>query len=232
MDSDETSSGSAQFRETLVHLLGHDLRNPLSAILMNVRLLLKSDALAAAPQRHATRIAASAERLDRMLRDVVDLTRAHLGGNLPLATRACGLADICRGVIDQLSAGEPNDRTRVTLDGDGHGQWDADRLAHVVRTLLTAALARSPTDASVRISLRDVGAEVALEVHDRGEPLTAHERSEFFDTFGGPTDDGTAWAATRTASYVSARIVKAHGGTLRLSSTPGDGTTFTVVLPK
>ncbi|HUR49397.1 MAG TPA: sensor histidine kinase, partial [Acidimicrobiales bacterium] len=94
-------------REQFLAILGHDLRNPLGAILMGAKFLTKSESLDDKQVRVASRIFNSAERMNRMVADLLDLTRTRLGAGIPVSPKPMDLAAACQQVISELEAVHP-----------------------------------------------------------------------------------------------------------------------------
>src|SRR6185503_16138148 len=96
-----------------IGILGHDLRNPLNAIVMATAILQKA-ALEPASARAVGRISSSAERMRRMIADLLDFTRGRLGGGIPIQPKPTDLRAICRAVVDEVEGVNPG--RRITLD--------------------------------------------------------------------------------------------------------------------
>ena len=125
----------AEFRERFIGIVGHDLRNPLSAINMTATSLLQCDRLGEPDKKRVARILRCSQRMTRMISQLLDLTRARLGGGFPLELRTADLGDVCRGVVDEFGGA-----INLRVDGDLTGTWDPDRLAEVVSNITGNAL--------------------------------------------------------------------------------------------
>ena len=158
---------AVHFGEMFAGMLGHDLRNPLSAITTSAGLLAAradSDAVA----RPAQRVLNSAHRMERMIAQLLDFTRVRLGGGLPVERTRCDLAEICRSVIEEL---EPVHKRQIRLStaGDVAGAWDRDRLSQMLSNLAGNACQHAPPDRPIEIRLDGTAPDrVRIEVRNDG----------------------------------------------------------------
>jgi signal transduction histidine kinase len=220
-----------RLREMFVGMLGHDLRGPLSAIGIGTSLLLKRPA--ELPERAHTivaRMAQSAERMQRMVSHLLDLTRSRLSQGIPIAPVATDLGDICKGAIAELELSHLGRSVELLTDGDLLGLWDPDRLTEVVQNLIGNALQHSPETAVIRVNVRSAGRQVVLEVHNEGEPIAAELLPQIFEPFrqGAERSDG----GLGLGLYIVRQIIARHGGTVSVRSNADEGTRFTVELPR
>ncbi|HWE30197.1 MAG TPA: hybrid sensor histidine kinase/response regulator, partial [Polyangia bacterium] len=112
-----------RMRDLFLGVVGHDLRNPLNAITVATQYMARdAAALPEAHRRVAITAAQAATRMERIIDDILDLTRINFGGGLPMTFAACDLNDICRAVVDELAVAHPSRRLQVQLDGDLRGR--------------------------------------------------------------------------------------------------------------
>lgn len=135
----EERERAARFRETFVGVLGHDLRNPLGAVLAAFSLSMKRHP-DAEDRRTLGRGKAAAERMARMIDDILDLTRARLGGGIPITPRDTDLRELVERVIAEVRLAHPHAHIGLTAGGELLGSVDPDRIAQVVSNLLGNAL--------------------------------------------------------------------------------------------
>ncbi|MBK7828720.1 HAMP domain-containing sensor histidine kinase [Nannocystis sp.] len=221
-------------REQFLAILGHDLRNPLGAILMGSTMLARSERLDDKQARIAARILNSASRMNRMVSDLLDLTRTRLGAGIPVTPRAMDLAPICQAVIAELEAVHPDSHLRFEAFGDLVGTWDSDRLTQVISNLVANALQHGGEGGSVSVVAEGLGDTVALRINNHG-PLIAPEamRMIFEPMLRQPTPDGDRNSTgLGLGLYIAREIVVAHGGTIGVTSTEAAGTTFTIQMPR
>ena len=120
------------FRDQFIGVLSHDLRTPLGAITAGAALLAAPDDNPDRRARVVTRVMNSTQRMERMIGDLLGLTRTRLGGTLPLKRVPADLQQICEEAMMEIRAGLPDTLLHLQASGDLRGEWDIDRLAQVV----------------------------------------------------------------------------------------------------
>ncbi|WP_224247718.1 GAF domain-containing protein [Hyalangium gracile] len=222
-----------EFEQQLIGIVSHDLRNPLGAITMAAGLLQASPGLNERQLKAVHRIGSSCDRATRLIRDFLDFTQTRLGSGLPLKRRPMDLHDITRHVVDEVLLAHPERQVQVETRGEGHGEWDPDRIAQVLTNLVGNALAYSPPGTPVRVRTDTASSPALLEVHNEGTPISPEMLPRLFEplTRGEPTT-GQHSRSIGLGLYIVREIVRGHGGTVDVVSTPQAGTTFTVHLPR
>jgi signal transduction histidine kinase len=227
---------TAQFRERLIGIVSHDLRTPLSAISAGARLLLRTEGLPDKALRTVGRISTSAERMARMIAELLDFTRVRLGGGIPVQRTASDLYPVVRQAVEEAEMAFPGRAVRLEAHGDFRGEWDEGRLAQVVGNLLKNALTYSPEDTPVTVGLSDEGPWVRLEVHNRNRagPIPPETLPTLFDPFrrGEASQTEGAREGLGLGLYIAREIVSAHHGVIDVRSTTHEGTVFTLRLPR
>jgi PAS domain S-box-containing protein len=220
------------FSETFVGILGHDLRNPLGAIISGSDLLLRRET----NERvfvPVQRIRRSADRMTRMIEQILDLTRARLGGGIPIAPSDVDLAALADQLAQELE-GAAAQQIVVEAAGDMRGHWDRDRLAQAISNLLGNAVEHGAAGEPVRLSLEgEVPAVVRIRVWNAGA-IPEQILPDLFDPFRRGVPDGRARRSKGLGLglYIVQQIVQGHGGTIEVRSTAGEGTTFTITIPR
>jgi sigma-B regulation protein RsbU (phosphoserine phosphatase) len=210
----------------IVGMVSHDLRSPLGAITAAAALLAAS--AEADRAGIAGRILTSARRMERMIADLLDVTRTRLGGAIPLKRARTDLRTVCEEVVLELQAFHTHAVVHFVSHGDVRGEWDADRLAQVVSNLVGNAIEHGGPG-PVTLEAADGGDRVTLTVHNGGEPIAKDVQATIFE----PLIRGVG--TTRNIGlglFIARAIVVAHGGEIGLTSTEQSGTTFEVVLPR
>lgn len=218
-----------QAREQFIGILGHDLRNPLAAILMAVELL---DGLPAPHAVVVARVARSAHRIEAMIRDLLDFARGRLAGGIPVAPKPCDLQVVCDAVVEEIQQAHPDRAIRFEAAGDLRGEWDPARVEQVVSNLVGNAVTHGIGD--VRVTARDEGDEVVTTVHNQGPPIPAATIPILFEPFSRPAAeaDGARSRGLGLGLYIASEIVHAHGATISVASGEAAGTTFTIRWPR
>jgi signal transduction histidine kinase len=220
-----------RFRDRILGVLSHDLRNMLGVILTTAELLQRR-AADEQQQRQLRRIIANAERIERMVHDLLDYTRTHEGRGIPLTPSEADLVPICKQVIDNMQVLHPGRSIELSAEGDTRGAFDPDRTAQVVANLMINAIRYSPESSAVRVKVRGEKEELVLEVHNEGPPIPADVRPRLFEAFQRGTSESGPNAGLGLGLYIVQQIVEGQGGSIEVRSEDRDGTTFTVKLPR
>jgi sigma-B regulation protein RsbU (phosphoserine phosphatase) len=223
---------AARYRERLIGIVSHDLRNPLTAILATAQTMLRRSTTDEATHKAAARIEACADRATRMIRDLLDYTQTHLSTGLVLHRRNIDLHHVLHQTVQELLAAHPDRRIHLKIEGEAQGDWDADRLVQMVQNLLTNALTYSPADSEVHLictAAADDG--VNIKVHNWGSPIAEKRLAHVFDAMQRGVDGTNPQRSIGLGLFIVKSIVEAHGGTIEVTSTHADGTTFAVWLP-
>lgn len=237
-------------RQMFLAILGHDLRTPLAAIRLTAEASARRAGDDDAARQRALSIASSAKTMHTMIGDLLDFTASGLGGGMPLSPVATDLDSLCRSVVAETAAAHPGCPVAYERQGDTAGVWDAARLRQVVSNLLANAMqhghrshappqAARPSDAApcVRVALRGEPAAVTLTVHNRGPAIPPDLLPVIFDPLrrGDRTGEHTATPGAGHLGlglYIAHQVVVAHRGTIAADSSPEEGTTLTVRLPR
>ena len=226
-ESERELHAVAEFREMFIGILGHDLRNPLGSILMAAGLLLGHGRLNEEDAKMAARIIRSSQRMSRMISQVLDLTRARLGGGLPIEREPTDLREVCQNVVDEFEA-----TVQLEAEGDVTGTWDQDRLAEVLSNLTGNAIGYAAPGTAVIVKARADGAAVVVEISNQGPPISADVLPFIFEPFRRANQrEKSATGNLGLGLYIANQIVLSHGGTLDAHSADGT-TTFVMRLPR
>jgi signal transduction histidine kinase len=215
-----------QARDLFLATLGHDLRTPLSAIVMTAETLANDPASSEKLKTQAARIVRSARTLGHIADDLLDFTRTRMGGRLPLSCSFVDFAAITESVVDELRPTYPGSAIECSVEGDTVMRADAVRIGQVVTNLVSNALEHGETSRPVQIAVSGTEDEVNLTVNNAGKAIPASELPGLFQPWYRGSDTGT----TRNRGlglYIVREIVKAHGGTIAVNSSDDTGTTFT-----
>ncbi|NPC73572.1 MULTISPECIES: sensor histidine kinase [Corallococcus] len=222
----------AEFQEHLMGIISHDIRSPLGAI-MNWSRVLAAGGPAEETARTSQRIATAAVRIERLTRLLLDFTRARLVGGVVIEPRGTDTQELLAKVAHEFRVAFPKRDIVVDHKGNTQGHWDPDRLAQVVSNLVENALKYGPADAPVLLSTRGLRNKVVVTVHNQGRPIPEATLPHLFEPFRqGPQQTRTLKMSYGLGLYIVREIVHAHGGTIEVTSSEDDGTTFTVTLPR
>jgi PAS domain S-box-containing protein len=217
-----------RIRDLYLGILGHDLRNPLNTIVASLYTLEKK----APPdlQHIFPRLSRSAERMGRMINQLLDFTRARLGEGLRLEPRPARLREICAAVVDELEPQYPG-RIRFVADGQLESDWDGDRIAQALSNLVVNALDYGSQEDPVEVRLSSEDGNARLEVTNRGPAIPDELKPAIFEPFRrGTGDEQRNSRGLGLGLFITHEIVRAHRGSIELVS--GEGrTTFVLRLP-
>jgi PAS domain S-box-containing protein len=219
------------FRERMMGIVSHDLRSPLAIISMTAQSLLKRELPAPVEGSPALRIKRAADRMVRMVSELMDFTRISATGGLPVVRRSMDLRGPVHAAIDEINVRNPNRVELALPDHALEGRWDADRIQQLVMNLVTNALQYGGHGTPIRVELRDDSDEVILSVNNQGPIIPADDLPTLFDPFqqGQSAAHGSGLGLGLHIVY---EVAKAHGGTVEATSTAEQGTTFTARFPK
>lgn len=218
------------YHDQSLGILGHDLRSPLTSVIAGAT-LLAGDTLTEA-QRHdiAGRVVASAKRMNRMVADLLDLTRIRFGDAIPVVRTEVDLEPLLEQVIaEHVPAHRAG--VRLATRGDLHGEWDSDRIAQVVANLVRNAIEHGAVEAPITVNAESRDDDVVITVQNSGPAIPRDTLTTLFDPDKRP-HDGSSKEGLGLGLYIAWHVVEAHGGDIRVESTDADGTRFFVRLPR
>ncbi len=235
---------SNQLKDVFLGSVTHDLRTPLASIKASVTSLLGADTSWSDAERTAflTAIDESADRLNRLVGNLLDLSRQEAGVAEPEKDWYL-VGDVVATVLDRLELAGLLQGRRIAVDvGDDIPlvPMDHTQIEQVLTNLLENALKYSPADRPVRISaalIAESERELEVRVTDEGIGVPATELRAIFDKFYRIHDVHLPWATDRPPTgtglglAISDNIIRAHGGRIWAESAPGEGTTFIFRLP-
>jgi signal transduction histidine kinase len=218
------------YRDQSLGILGHDLRNPLGAIILGAALLVRSHELSDKSVKIAARMLNSANRINRMIGDLLDLTRTRLGDHIPVLRAPIDLGPLCSQVVGELEGLCATGGLRFTAKGDLRGEWDGDRIAQVLSNLVRNAIQHG--GGPIRVVAQDNGGEVLVSVHNGGPPVPRGALATMFEPMVRHVGEDETNTGLGLGLYIASQVVIAHRGTLDVTSTEEGGTTFCVHLPR
>jgi two-component system sensor histidine kinase KdpD len=220
-----------RLRTALLNSVSHDLRTPLASIKASASSLLDQEVRWSDAERDEflTTINTEVDRLTRLVHNLLDMSRIEAGALDPRLVES-SLAEVVGPVVRRARAAS---RQRVDVDVPDELApvlVDPVRLDQVLTNLLDNARGYAP-GSPVQVVARQDGDQVELRVVDHGPGIPAPERERVFDQFyrlkgGGKRPEGTGMGLA-----ICRGIVQAHGGGLRVETTPGGGATFVLTLP-
>lgn len=229
-----------QSQNMFLAILGHDLRNPLGTVVSGSTFLMQATDIASKYVLVATRMFNSARRMSKLINDLIDFTRTHLGPGIPIRVKEGSVASLCEEVVNELRTFHPERMIELHVPTQLDAIFDESRIAQVLSNLVGNAVQHGGTEAPVTVHVSASGTELAIAVNNRGTPIPPDQMGSIFDPMvriaarGSVADgnDGFERSSLGIGLFISREIVHAHGGDIAVASNAADGTTFTVTMPR
>ncbi|AHG40373.1 sensor histidine kinase [Pseudomonas syringae CC1557] len=222
-------------RNIFLGILGHDLRTPLSAILLGADVLLRTSDLGARATKVASRIYSSVKRASQIVGDLLDFTRSQIGPGIPLKKTEIDVQPICARIVDESRTVNPEADIRLTSSEHVIANVDGDRLEQVFSNLIGNSIQHGNSSDPVEVTLAVSGDTLQFTVHNTGNPIPEDVLPFIFNPMGrySPeqvTDNGP-YSSLGLGLFIVSKIVDAHGGRIEVTSKAELGTTFAVFIP-
>jgi signal transduction histidine kinase len=221
---------TAELREQFIAVLGHDLRNPLSAISGSAELVSLQPSLDETVARSMRRIQRAAARMSGLIDDVLDFARGRLGGGLSLKRDdAEPLQPVLNEIVAELRASWPGREIDAQIVVNEPIDCDRGRIQQLFSNLLANALTHGAVDTPVRIRGSTGGGFFELSVANNGEPIPPMVLEYLFQPFfRGVVRESQQGLGL--GLYIASEIARAHGGTIDAMSSVEE-TRFTFRMP-
>jgi sigma-B regulation protein RsbU (phosphoserine phosphatase) len=218
---------ASELREQFIAVLGHDLRNPLAGIQAGLRRIQRKGAADATPAMIGLMLQ-SVSRMEKLINDVLDLTRSRLGGGLHLQVeQGRALAPTLRQVIDELQVAHPDCVIDDQFDLTEPVDCDHGRIAQMLSNLVGNALTHGAKGAPIRVVAITQQGEFRLSVTNAGDPIPPATIERLFQPFyRGELRNSQGLGL---GLYIASQIAQAHGGSLSVTSDSSQ-TVFTFVM--
>jgi PAS domain S-box-containing protein len=231
-EAEEQLERELGFRERMMGILGHDLRNPVSAVLALTGLLGREDGMSDKARERLRVIDQSTRRMNEMIGTLLDFTRLRFHGSLPVAVQEIDLDELVRGIVAELRAAHRKRTIELSASGNLRGRWDPGRIAQLLSNLAANALGHGALESPVRVSLAEEGEAVCLSVSNRGPVIPPEIVDRLFEPFQqGSDSSGNERRGLGLGLFIVREIVRAHGGAIDVHSYD-ELTTFAVTLPR
>ena len=226
----------ANSRDTFLAILGHDLRSPLSTIASSLYVLSKGQADEAQRSRTLQMLQRSVASMRRMITDLLEYTRTRLGRGIEVVPVPGDFSALCREAFEEIEAAHPNRAFESRVPSDLTTTFDSSRMRQVLTNLLSNAVQHGDPESPVVLEVSAEGDDVCCAVRNRGTPIPSDALQVIFDPLVQVSPDEAGGHGGRDASlglglFIAREIVAAHGGTIGVTSSREDGTTFTFRIP-
>ncbi|MBJ2154590.1 ATP-binding protein [Variovorax sp. IB41] len=229
------SEHMASSRDTFLAVLGHDLRSPLGALSSCVHLL--GHVVDGKPNERALRIARqSVTSISEMITDLLEYTRTRLGRGIEVTPQHGDLSALCDEAFDQVCAAYPLRKLEADITPAVTMDFDAPRMRQVLSNLLNNAVQHGDPAFPVVLAVHIEGKEATLTVKNHGTPIPADSMQVIFNPLVQVTSKESEPHERPATSlglglFIAREIVKGHEGTIAVTSSEVEGTSFVVRLP-
>ena len=227
-----------QSQNMFLAILGHDLRNPLGTVVTGSSFVMQATDIPPKYVLVATRMFNSAKRMSKLINDLIDFTRTHLGPGIPIRVKQASLVEVCEEVVNELRTFHPEKQIDIEAPCQLDAIFDEGRIAQVLSNLVGNAIQYGNADVPASILVACSEDDIVITVNNRGAPIAPDKLSSIFDPMvrlaaaGNADGDYMERTSLGIGLFISREIIHAHGGTLSVASDARDGTTFTVRMPR
>ncbi len=222
-------------RDEFLSIASHELRTPVTALQLQLQLLQRAAQRSLEELPHLLEdkmqvLERQTRRIAILVNELLDVSRMRLG-KLQLRYEDVDLAEIARDVVSHVRAEIGRTGSRLRLDlAPARGRWDRVRIEQVVTNLLVNA-AKFGEGKPIVLAVEADEARARIRVTDRGIGIASDAQARVFERFerAVPSEH---FGGLGIGLYIVRQVVDAHGGEVRVESTPGAGATFTVDLPR
>ena len=221
-------------KDEFLSIASHELKTPLTSLKGLTQLTRRRLERANLPiETHLGRMEQSIVRMERLINDLLDVSRLE-SGKMALTLDRCDTTALCEQVADEQTAATEREIVLDVPEAPVIAMLDADRIHQVLTNLLSNAIKYSPPESLITIELNEVDDNLLLVVRDEGGGIPAEELPQIFDRFyrvpGIQVQSGST-VGLGLGLYICREIVERHGGCIWAESAPSQGTAFFVSLP-
>jgi signal transduction histidine kinase len=217
-------------------ILGHDLRNPLGTVITGATFVMRATDIPSKYVLAATRIFNSGQRMSKLIGDLIDFTRTHLGSGIPIKPKRMDVTEVCMNVVEELRTSHPERIIEFSSFTREEVFADDDRLAQVFSNLIGNALQYGAHDQPIGVGISSTAQEVSVTVNNKGPVIPAKKLGSVFDPLvrlAVREDSGDLRETSLgIGMFIAREIVNAHNGSITVESNEGEGTTFQMTVPR
>jgi signal transduction histidine kinase len=229
------SARADQTRDLFLAILGHDLRAPLSTVTLATELLSRPELAHDQLAEIGTRVGRSARVMSGLVNDLLGYTRLQLGSGMPVTLRQANVKEICQAAIEDAHATHPDSRFELRTDGELTGSFDDARLNQLFTNLFVNAAQYGAMAEPIMVDVLGDTQAITVNVTNYGTVIPEESLQTIFKPLIQlPADQETERRSSTSLGlglFVAREIAVAHGGTISVTSSDINGTTFTVRLP-
>jgi two-component system, NtrC family, sensor histidine kinase KinB len=220
-------------RTNLVATLSHELKTPLTSLVLSTELLERSGDLTAEERKTVVVIREDVARMTELVKDLLDLGRGEASA-ITLQTIPIDFTQLLRAVTGTFRRPAEGKPVQLKTDFDESAPKilaDPVKLSWVVSNLVANALRHTPAGGTISVSSKTALRTVRLQVRDTGSGIAPELREHLFELFGLRNVNGAEAGSAALGLAIAKQIVEAHKGRIFVESTLGEGTCFRVELP-
>lgn len=221
-------------RDELVHMLVHDLRNPLGSLTLTLESLASNPKLESGP-RATLRIALEgAEQLVKMINEILDVSKAE-AGQLTLDLAEISPKVLAERACERIAALAETGGVRLQIEIPAElpmARVDADKIGRVLINLLSNAIQHTPSGGKVSVRASSTGAYITFEIADTGYGIAQDSRARIFEKYSQKSLRKIGKVSTGLGLPFCKLAVEAHDGTISVESELQQGTTFRFTVPR
>ena len=221
---------TALLREQFIAVLGHDLRNPLTAILSGINILKRSKTLSERETQIVDGMSKSAWRAEKLISDLLDFAQGRLGEGLVLQRSAnTDLMSILTQIVDEARAMAPDRTIELDVSTERPVYCDGERIGQLLANLISNAITHGDPSRDVTVTAETRNKDFALIVENFGDPIPDAALENLFQPFfRGEVRDSRGGLGL--GLFIVSEIAKAHGGTVDVISNK-TSTQFRLIIP-
>lgn len=224
------SNALSEIREQFSVALAHDLRGPLTAAKVAAQVILRRPGRVERDEKMAFHIIENMDRLDSMIRDILNASKLQAGEKLQFEMIPFELDSLVHEVVTEYRIQDPN-RFFVSTPHGVSGQWNPEGLRRVLQNLITNALKFGAPGTPITVKLEASNRNIRIIVHNLGHAIPEEKQSKLFEPFQ-QLKSSTNRPGWGLGLFLVRGIVEAHGGKVSVESSEKSGTSFIVELPR
>jgi signal transduction histidine kinase len=223
-------------RDFAIAVLAHDLRNPLNAILSSAQFLQITESIDRAMLNEAiTNIIDSGSQMSKLISNLLDFTRTRLGQSLPVKQEEIDLAVVCRQTVAEMTAAHAERRIELSCPESLRGTFDSTRINQMLSNLVGNAIQHGGESAPIKLAVSVESEHIVFQIHNQGPPIPESALQTIFDLMPRRRKEDqepeNEFSHLGIGLFIVKKIVEAHSGTIRVTSSEDSGTTFVISLP-
>ncbi|HEY0194058.1 MAG TPA: hybrid sensor histidine kinase/response regulator [Kofleriaceae bacterium] len=225
-------SDALRLYEMFVAILSHDLRNPLGSLVAGAELL----SVQISDERQlktVERMVTAGHRMTSMIEQLLDLTRARLGGGIGFlrVREAIDVRELVHRSVEELRQGHPEREIAYAANSDCTTSGDPGRLLQLFGNLIANAIAHGTRGTPIAVTVLGRRNDIVVEVANQGA-IPPERLATLFTPFQGRTTDASRSDGLGLGLFIARQIATAHGGDIAVESSTATGTSMTVRLPR